>query len=174
MTVEVVIESGPWDQAALTPLAIRAARAVLGHLGVDADEWEFTLLACDDAQIADLNRAFRGKPRPTNVLSWPSTERGVEQPGDVPAPPQPDAFGDTHLGDIAIAYETCAREAQAGGLVIDDHLTHLIIHAVLHLLGYDHETDADAQLMEGIESEVLGSMGISDPYWDHKDGAAHP
>jgi len=162
--VDVMIEAEGWEALPLAALAERAAKATLGHLGLDAEDWEISLLACDDARIAGLNEEFRDKPRPTNVLSWPSEERGAETPGARPDLPEP-GF-DAELGDIAIAYDTCAREALEGGKPLADHVTHLIVHAVLHLLGYDHENDPDAALMEGLETEILGKMGLPDPYGD--------
>lgn len=167
MAIDLVIEAGEWQDVTLKPLADRAVQAALIHLGLDPEAWEVTLLACDDARIAELNADFRGKPRPTNVLSWPSAERAPETPGARPAPPKPDMFGDTHLGDIALAHGVCSAEAATGRISLPDHLTHLIVHGLLHLMGYDHETDADAALMEGLETEILGNMGIADPYRDH-------
>ncbi|PIE10341.1 MAG: rRNA maturation RNase YbeY [Rhodobacterales bacterium] len=164
MPVEIVIEAGPWDETALTALAERAMDATLTHLALDPQTWEATVMACDDARIAELNAGFRGKDKATNVLSWPSQERAPDTHGATPAPPEPDAFGDHHLGDIALAHETCTREAEAAGLTLNDHLTHLVIHALLHLLGYDHETDEDAALMEGIERSILKGMELHDPY----------
>jgi probable rRNA maturation factor len=116
-------------------------------------------MACDDAQIAQLNKDFRGKPQPTNVLSWPSEELSMQQPGA-----QPKQALDPELGDIAIAYETCVRESHEAGLAFVDHLTHLLLHGLLHLLGYDHIDDADADVMEGLEIKMLASLGISNPY----------
>lgn len=162
MSVEIIIEDDRWSICGLEGLANAASDAALRDLGLDPQEWEISLLACDDARIAALNADFRGKPAPTNVLSWPSEDRAPDQPGAHPAPPRPEM--DPELGDIAIAYETCAREAEDGGKPLAHHVTHLIIHAVLHLLGYDHENDADAALMEGLETEILGKMGLPDPY----------
>jgi len=159
--VDCLIEDSRWQEAGIEPLAETAAAATLRHLGLDPDDWEVSLLACDDARIAALNADFRDKPTPTNVLSWPSEERGAEVAGE--APELPDGF-DPELGDIAIAYETCAREAGEGGKPLKDHATHLIVHAVLHLLGYDHVRDEDATLMEQLEIVILGKMGIADPY----------
>ncbi|WP_136634513.1 rRNA maturation RNase YbeY [Pseudooceanicola onchidii] len=161
MIVDVMTEDDRWTDLGIAPLAEAAARAALTHLGLDPEDWEVSLLACDDARIADLNAEFRAKPTPTNVLSWPSEERAAEIPGDRPDLPEP-GF-DPELGDIAIAYDTCAREAE-GNKPLAEHVSHLIVHAVLHLLGYDHENDPDAALMEGLETEILGKMGLPDPY----------
>lgn len=160
--VDVMIEAEGWEALPLAALAERAAQATLGHLGLDAEDWEISLLACDDARIAGLNEEFRDKPRPTNVLSWPSEERGAETPGARPDLPEP-GF-DPELGDIAISWETCAAEARAAGKPVEDHVTHLIVHAVLHLLGYDHIRDQDATLMEAEEVVILGNLGLDDPY----------
>ncbi|MWB79216.1 rRNA maturation RNase YbeY [Pseudooceanicola sp. 216_PA32_1] len=165
--VDCLTEDPRWDAAGLEPLAEAAARAALAGAGLDPDDWAISLLACDDARIAVLNAEFRGKPVPTNVLSWPSDDRAAQEPGATPDPPDPeDAMpGEpAELGDIAISYDTCLREAQAGGLALGDHATHLIVHAVLHLLGYDHERDEDATLMETLETAILGKMGLHDPY----------
>ena len=159
MGIDILIEDTRWSEAGLEPLAERAAQAVLGHLGIDAEAAEISLLACDDARIATLNTEFRGRPEPTNVLSWPAQERSAARPGARPEPPR-----DMELGDIAISYDTCAREADEMGLVIGDHITHLTIHGILHLLGYDHMRDLDATLMERLETAILGKLGIADPY----------
>ena len=162
MTTETILEDGRWEVAGLPALADRAVAAVLGHQGLDPEVWDVAVLGCDDARIAVLNADFREKPGPTNVLSWPSADRAPDAPGEVPDLPQ--AGGDTELGDIAIAYETCLAEAEAGGLSLDAHVTHLLVHGTLHLLGYDHFDDLDAALMERIEVEILATLGIPDPY----------
>ena len=161
MTVDTLIEDSRWEAAELEGLAEAAARAALSHLGLAPDSWEISLLGCDDTRIAKLNTEFRGKSTPTNVLSWPGTERAPERPGARPLPPDED---DPELGDIAIAYDTCVREAEAGGVPFADHVTHLLVHGTLHLLGYDHETEADAALMEQEEIEILARLGVPDPY----------
>lgn len=161
---DIVIEDDRWEAVDLVPLAHAAAHATLGHLGLDAETAEMTLLACDDARIAVLNEDFRGKARATNVLSWPAEERGAAAPGGDPLPVAPGIDGMLELGDIAMAYETCAAEANAAAKPLNAHVTHLIVHGLLHLLGYDHENDPDAMLMEGLEREILGKMGYDDPY----------
>jgi len=164
MHVETVIEDARWNGVALAETAQRACAAALSHLGLEGD-FEISLLGCDDARIAALNADFRGKPRPTNVLSWPSEERGAEQDGDMPQPPGEGLPGmPEELGDIAIAHETCAREAQEQGKTLADHVTHLLVHGCLHLLGFDHIRPADAELMERLEVEILAKLGVADPY----------
>jgi probable rRNA maturation factor len=163
--VETVIEDARWAAFGLETLAERAGRAALEALGLPAEGFSISLMGCDDARIAVLNADFRGKPSPTNVLSWPSEERGAECIGEAPALPEPGDPDDPEpLGDIAIALETCTREAEAQGKPMADHVTHLIVHAVLHLLGYDHVEDEDAALMEALEVRILASLGVSDPY----------
>lgn len=157
MIVDLVLEDARWEALGLEALAERACAAALTHLGLR--DGEIAILACDDGRIAALNGDFRDKPRPTNVLSWPSEERAALTPGGDPVPPV-----HPELGDIAIAYDTCVREADEAGKPLADHVTHLIVHGTLHLLGYDHIDDKDAALMEGLETEILGKMGLADPY----------
>ena len=154
MGIEVLIEDERWVAADLPALATCASDAALRGAGLTPEAWEISVLACDDARIATLNTEFRGRPAPTNVLSWPSAERST--PPDTGAAPE--------LGDIAISYDTCAREAAAAGLNLDMHVLHLLVHGTLHLLGYDHETDADAAVMEGLETQILATLGVADPY----------
>lgn len=160
MSVDCVIEDDRWgDVEALAHIATEAA---LDRLGLEPSAFEISLLACDDARIAVLNADFRGKAKATNVLSWPSDERAASVDGEMPVPPQPGP--DSELGDIAIAYETCAREAEEACKSMSDHTIHLLVHGTLHLLGFDHVRDRDAALMEALETEILGKLGISDPY----------
>lgn len=154
--IDTVIEDERWAEAGLEDLAERAGRASLDWLGMDA---EIVVMGCDDARIATLNADFRGKPQPTNVLSWPAVEHVAHAPGAHPPLPETDS-----LGDIAIAFERCRDEAAAQGKPLAVHATHLLVHAVLHLAGYDHQTDPDAATMEAAEVAILGTLGIDDPY----------
>lgn len=163
--VDVVIEDARWEAFGLEALAERACRAAMAHLGLGAAGFSVVLMGCDDARIAALNADFRGKPQPTNVLSWPSEERGAEEPGGAPERPEAGTAEEPEeLGDMAIAYETCAREAEEQGKPMADHVTHLVVHGLLHCLGYDHVDDADATVMEGLEVGILAKLGLSDPY----------
>lgn len=166
MQIDIAIEDARWQALDLAALATAAAGATLSRLEVATEACEMSLLACNDAAIAELNADFRDKPGPTNVLSWPARTLAAPPPGAAPEQPAPDVFGTIALGDIAISYETCAAEADAAGKKLADHVTHLIVHGLLHLLGYDHIRDPDATLMERLEVEILGRLGLDDPYRD--------
>lgn len=152
--IEVILEDERWKAVDLEALCGVAGREALAVTGRQIEGFEIALMACDDARIAELNRDFRGKPVPTNVLSWPAME---------PAP-MLGTMPEISLGDIAIAYETCAREAAEKSISVDDHVTHLVIHGILHLLGYDHISDTEAEEMEALEIKALAKLGINNPY----------
>lgn len=170
MQIDLTIDDSKWIALNLQDIADAAATESLVHLGIEGADCDISLLACSDARIADLNSDFRNKPGATNVLSWPADDLSSETAGCSPMPPKPDMTGELSLGDIAIAFETCQREAAEAGKPLPDHVTHLIVHGVLHLLGYDHIRDPDATLMERLEGEILGNLGLDDPYRDI-DGA---
>ena len=163
MLCDVMIEAQAWETTEIEALSEKAALVVLGHLGLTPTDFEIAVLACDDSRIAELNAEFREKGGPTNVLSWP--DQDLANPGK--APTLPDVtngpFGQS-LGDIAISFDTCAREAQEARKPFEAHVTHLIVHGCLHLLGYDHVLDTDAARMEGLETTILAKLGIPDPY----------
>ncbi|WP_299813555.1 rRNA maturation RNase YbeY [uncultured Jannaschia sp.] len=154
--VDVIVEDDRWQEA-LERLAGIAVPAALAGL----EDCEVAVMGCDDARIAELNGSFRGKARPTNVLSWPSETR---RPDVAPLEPE--------LGDIAIAYETCAREAAEQDKSFEAHVIHLLVHATLHLLGHDHGTASDAKRMEAEEVRILGGLGYADPYASDMDAGA--
>lgn len=164
MLTDTIIEDEGWAGAGLDALAEVAARATLDHLALDPEGYEIAVLACDDARIAELNAGFRDKPQPTNVLSWPAEDLSPQTPGAPPEEPPQGGEEGHHLGDIALALGVCRREAADLGRPLSAHVTHLIVHGVLHLLGYDHIRDADATLMERLEVEILGNLGLPDPY----------
>lgn len=159
---ELIVEHPAWDEVLPELDEIAEAAALDAFVGTDQpfNDQEIAVLACDDARMAALNGLFRGKHAATNVLSWPAHPLAPPAPGEAPPAAPPAAF----LGDLAIAFETCVAEADAAGLRLKDHVFHLILHGCLHLLGYDHETDADARLMEGIERRQLHARGLHDPY----------
>ena len=149
--IDVLIEDPAWQAAEprAAALAEIAALAVLTH--ERAGEPDIAILLADDARLAELNVAFRGKQGPTNVLSFPAAS-GAEAPES------------GSLGDIALAFGVCAREAADQGKSLAHHLQHLTAHGVLHLLGYDHDSDAEAEAMEAKERAILAGLGVADPY----------
>ena len=142
--IEVEIEDAAWTSALPDAAAVaeRAATAALGTV-----EGDVVVLLTDDAAVQDLNARFRDRDRPTNVLSFPAA--------DSAAP---------HLGDLVLAFGVCAAEAAAQGKSLADHLSHLTVHGVLHLLGRDHVDEAEADEMEAEERSILASLGVADPY----------
>lgn len=145
MSITLAIEDARWrKQKGLQSRLKRAAAEALRQGGA-GDEASFTLLLTTDKKVQALNHDFRGKPMPTNVLSFPS---GL----------------DDYLGDVAIAYGVTAKEAKAAGKSLADHTIHLAVHGVLHLLGYDHITPRKAKLMEPLEVAILKTLEIADPY----------
>lgn len=152
--LDIMIEAGAWDRLPdAEALAQKAAEAALAVTYEAGGAFEASVMLTDDAQIRELNRTWRAKDKPTNVLSFP-------------APEQPGATGPRHLGDIALAYETLVRESEEESKELAHHFAHLIVHGVLHLLGYDHEVEAEAEIMEGLEVKALATLGIADPYRD--------
>jgi probable rRNA maturation factor len=151
--VEVTIESGDWSSVTdIEPLVSRAVSAAASETGlVFAPGAEVSLLFTDDTRIRALNAAWRGIDKATNVLSFASGEPVGEA---------------VLLGDIAIAFATVRAEAEAQHKSFVDHLTHLIVHGFLHLVGFDHEIDVDAEAMEDMECAILARLGIEDPYRD--------
>lgn len=162
--VDIVFDDDRWLAVDLQTIADAAVAGVLERLGIDGEDVEVAVLACGDARIAELNADFREKPTATNVLSWPAAVLSAQDAGGLPSRPAHDPIGGLELGDIAISYDTCASEVIAAGKAMQDHVMHLMIHATLHLLGYDHVRDQDATLMEALEVEILEKMGIDDPY----------
>ena len=153
--IEIRVEADDWAGAGMPDLEGLAARAASATLGIVTMEMvadsEVSMLFCDDATIRDLNNRFRGKDKATNVLSFPGDEVS-----DGPVGPL--------IGDIALAFETIRRESSELGIPLNDHLTHLIVHGLLHLFGYDHVFDQDAAVMEPLETRILATLGIADPY----------
>lgn len=159
--VELVIEDDRWLDADLESLSTTAVQAVSDWM--ELPDLKVVVLGCDDARVAALNAEFRGREVPTNVLSWPAHGFAARTPGEVPArPPGPE------LGDIAISYDTCLRESQEHGKLFGNHVIHLLVHATLHLAGYDHIDDLDADTMEGAEREILNGLDIPDPYLEQE------
>ena len=157
---EVLVVAECWQNQADAEAVIHRAIATAAEIAdADVGETELAVMLTDDAGIRTLNNNWRGIDKPTNVLSFPALQpTGPSGPDDAPR----------MLGDIAIAYETMHREARDEQKPFDHHLSHLAVHGFLHLIGYDHENDADAEIMETLESKILAQLGIPDPYSDRE------
>jgi probable rRNA maturation factor len=154
LKIDVLVDSDRWE----TPARVRATvRRAIGAAAatVSTSGTEIAIVLTDDSAIRQLNRLWRGIDAPTNVLSFPSKQTAREG-GRSDEPP--------HLGDIVLAYETIAREATAEHKPLAHHVAHLAVHGFLHLIGYDHEKDADAETMEQTERKILRRLHIPDPY----------
>jgi probable rRNA maturation factor len=163
-TLDVLIEDPAWAAFELEVWAQQACNAALAGVNLDPAGFEISLMGCDDARIATLNTDFRGKAQSTNVLSWPAGEHTLPK-GQWPALPIPTIMGETEeLGDIAIAFGVCQRESVDQDKSFSDHVRHLLVHATLHLLGFDHIHDEDAAVMEELETQILARLGVCDPY----------
>ena len=153
-----------WDDSrnwqALVEKAGRAAIGLtrFGDLDASAASIEISVRLTSDAEVQTLNRDYRHKNQPTNVLSFP-----MIQPDLIESINNTDD-GEVLLGDIVLARETCVREAQERGVPLESHATHLIVHGTLHLLGYDHVHDDEAEIMESLERQIMASLGLHDPY----------
>ena len=154
----------PWPEADWDTIASRAARAAVeatahGELATSPALVEISVRLTADDDVRRLNAQYRGKDKATNVLSFP-----MIQPDLLDTVTQNSDDGEVLLGDIVLAHGVCAAEAAEKGVTVADHLTHLIVHGTLHLLGYDHQGDDEAEHMEAIERDVLHGLGIADPY----------
>jgi len=155
-TTEILVVADCWrDEPEADAVIQRAIAAAADAVDDDVAEAEIAVMLTDDSGIRTLNSNWRGIDKPTNVLSFPALQpERAPKSGDAPR----------MLGDIAIAYETMRREADEEQKPFDHHLSHLAVHGFLHLIGYDHENDADAETMESLETEILAQLGIPDPY----------
>ena len=161
MAVDLVIEDARWKTLKLKQIANQAFFETLFLLDLHHKSYACCILACDNRQIKHLNNKFRGKNCPTNVLSFPASLENYETKNTL-TPGEANNFHE--LGDIAIAFEICKKEATESQLKFEHHVYHLIIHSVLHLLGFDHEEEKNASKMEKIEVQVLAKLGIDNPY----------
>jgi probable rRNA maturation factor len=153
LTADILVTATCWEaEPEAEVLVQRAIEAAAQRAVSSADAAEVAIVLTDDSGIKTLNRDWRGIDKPTNVLSFPA----VQTPARSEEPRM--------LGDIAIAYETTRREAESENKPFAHHLSHLAVHGFLHLVGYDHETDADAETMESLEREILAGLGVPDPY----------
>lgn len=162
IVVEVLAEQpwpeGRWEELARKSVLAGIARTPHAELADLAATVEVSVRLTSDAEVQTLNRQYRQQDKPTNVLSFP-----MVQPDLLPSLANSDD-GEILLGDIVLAHETCAREADERGVSLDAHAAHLIVHGTLHLLGHDHMNQAEAEAMEAIERDAMAALGLHDPY----------
>lgn len=151
--VTLAVDAGDWvDTEKLRATAEKAAGAVRVAVSESPSRAEISIMFTNDRRMAELNNRWRARPQPTNVLSFP-VSRSKAMAGEA-----------MQLGDIALGFETVSKEATEMGLTLPDHITHLLVHGLLHLLGYDHEDDSTAEVMETLETHILATLGIANPY----------
>jgi probable rRNA maturation factor len=162
LALDIVHDAGSWQGfGRLEDGIARAGRALAAHAAFRGlKPCEACIALSDDAGVRRLNAAYRNKDKPTNVLSFPAAPAG--QRGRA-----------RFLGDVVLAEETLLREAAEQGKPPAHHVQHLVVHGILHLLGYDHETEKDAEVMERLETDILAAIGIDDPYGTSLDPARH-
>ena len=163
----MVYETFDWDKKVFRDLANEAISSTLSHLGYNPAIFEIAILTCDDNKIAELNYQFCNNKTKTNVLSWPELNLSAKKSGELPVS-IPITRGDTmFLGNIAMSYQYIKNEAEVQNKKFQDHVFHLLVHSTLHLLGFVHKLELDANIMEKIEVEILAKASISDPYRIH-------
>lgn len=145
--IDISIESDDWTECApdITDVIEQTAEAALNAMELPSQDTEVSIVLSDDDFIQSLNKQWRGKDKPTNVLSFPQDEPQL-------------------LGDVIVAFGTVKREAEEQGKPFESHVRHLIVHGILHLLGHDHENDEEAEEMESLEIEILHALGVKNPY----------
>jgi probable rRNA maturation factor len=170
LDISFSLEEGDWEAAVadVEQLVETAARAAFEAAErpeiLDDATAEMSLVLADDALVQTLNRDYRDKDKPTNVLSFALLDGSDDSDDDTDDVLAREEGMPILIGDVILAFETVRREAREQGKSIENHLTHLVIHGVLHLLGYDHQSDPDADRMERLETSILARMGVADPY----------
>jgi probable rRNA maturation factor len=162
--IEFINESKKWGKKKSVVIANQAVNSTLVHLNLDPDNFEIAILACDNEKIQELNSNFRGINKNTNILSWPEKDLSPKVSGTMPMKPEPINREPMFLGNLAISFEFIVKEAEMLNKDFYNHLYHLISHGTLHLLGFVHELELDAKIMENKEREILSKVGIVDPY----------
>ena len=162
--IEFIKEKKKWGKKKSVVIANQAVNSTLVHLSLDPDKFEIAILACDNEKIQELNSDFRGINKNTNILSWPEKDLSPKVSGTMPMKPEPINREPMFLGNLAISFEFIVKEAEKLNKDFYNHLYHLISHGTLHLLGFVHELELDAKIMENKEREILSKVGIVDPY----------
>ena len=167
MIINITFKDKRWVKIPLEEIAKGALKLIIDKFLGQDNNFEVSILASDDAEIRELNKNFRGNDSSTNIISWPEHETQSNQPGHIPNLVYKLKSGFerlTFLGNLAISFDRCSSEAEEKNIKFEDHVLHLLLHGCLHLIGFDHQNDLDANLMEDIEIRLLSVVGIKNPY----------
>ena len=163
----IVYKDDRWKKIPLQKIAQSSLNLIVDKILHKEKQLEISILASNDFELAKLNKQYRGSSTPTNILAWPEHDFKRSTPGALPnytSTSYGDFDGLDFIGNLAISFDRCSIEAQEENISLEDHITHLLIHGFLHLIGFDHENELDATLMEEIEKRLLFQLGIKNPY----------
>ena len=163
----IVLKDDRWKKLPLKKMAVTSLNLIVDDVLKKTSDFEISILATNDPGVIYLNNNFRGYNYATNILSWPEHRYQRKKPGSFPqlvSTSVVHSYGLNFLGNLAISFDRCSIESLEGNLAFEDHITHLLIHGCLHLVGFDHENELDAKLMEDIEKKLLSKLGIRNPY----------
>ena len=167
MKINIIFKDKRWVKIPLEEIGKGALKLIIDKFLGQDNNFEVSILASDDVVIRKLNKKFIGKDGSTNIISWPEHETLSNQPGHIPdlvTKLKSRSEGLTFLGNLALSFERCSIEAKEKNIHFEDHILHLLLHGCLHLIGFDHQNEKDANLMEDIEIRLLSGVGIKNPY----------
>ena len=167
MKINVIFNDKRWVKIPLQEITKSALKLIIDRFLAKHNSFEVSILATNDTEIRELNKNFRGNDSGTNIISWPEKEIQSRKQGHFPVQIdkfKPDSEGIIFLGNLAISFERCSTEAEERNIYFEDHILHLLLHGCLHLIGFDHQNELDATLMENIEIRLLSGVGIKNPY----------
>ena len=166
MTVNIEFQDHRWKSLPLDRIAQVSLNLITENILKKSNNFEISVLASNDYEISLLNMRFRGYNSPTDILSWPEHEYYRSKPGEFPKIASRSNLAQEagFLGNLAISYDRCSIDSEKANLTLEDHLSHLLVHGCLHLVGFDHQNELDAALMETMEKELLAVLGIKNPY----------
>ena len=167
MKINIIFKDKRWMKIPLEEIAKGALKLIADRFAAKENNFEISILASNDNEIKELNKNFRGTDSITNIISWPEQESQSRQAGHLPIKMdkfKSDSEGIIFLGNLAISFERCSTEAKEKNTYFEDHILHLLLHGCLHLIGFDHQNESDATLMENIEIRLLSGVGIKNPY----------
>lgn len=163
----IVYKDDRWKKIPLQKIAQSSLNLIVDKILHKEKQLEISILASNDFELAKLNKQYRGSSTPTNILAWPEHDFKRSTPGALPnytSTSYSDFEGLDFIGNLAISFDRCSIESEETNIIFDNHLTHLLVHGCLHLIGFDHHDELDARLMEDVERKLLSELGIKNPY----------